>query len=193
MPRRRNRAQRLRTAVEMLPRHTREAMLAGIDSNQIIVGAYADRGGGVCPMLAAHRNGGRTDLPSFARAWDDFTRARRPRPASRREIGVLRTYLEMSLLSEETGGESLVEIAAGIRRRLAAGHRTADRDRASAASPSRDVFRVRDLRSGRRNSGEPRGVDLLEATFAADPQPRAAATAGEHGGARARRGPHPAA
>src|SRR6476620_8122159 len=57
-------------------------MLEGIDTNEIIVGAYTDRDGRVCPMLAAHRNGGRTSLASFARAWDRYTCARRPRPAT---------------------------------------------------------------------------------------------------------------
>ena len=64
----RNPAERLRFAVEALPMRTREAMLRGVDSNSIIVGAYVDRDGGICPMLAAHRNGGRTNLASFARA-----------------------------------------------------------------------------------------------------------------------------
>jgi hypothetical protein len=103
----------------LLPRHTREAMLRGIDSNQIIVGGYVDGEGGVCPMLAAHRNGGRTSFASFAHAWDAFTGAGKcPRRANRRELRVLRTYLEMSLLEDDTrtGGEdSLVAIAGGIR------------------------------------------------------------------------------
>jgi hypothetical protein len=103
----------------MLPHLTREAMLRGLDANTIIVGGYVDGQGGVCPMLAAHRNGGRTSFASFAIAWDAFTGAgRRPRRASRREIRVLRSYLEMSLLGEETnigGEESLVSIANGIR------------------------------------------------------------------------------
>ncbi len=193
MPRRRNRAQRLRTSVELLPRHTREAMLAGIASNQIIVGAYTDRGGGVCPMLAAHRIGGRTDFPSFARAWDEFTRARRPRQASRREIGVLRTYLEMSLLSDESGGESLVQIADGIRRRRGIASRPSDQHGAAPPPPARDVFRVRDLRPRRRRSREPRGIDLFEATIAADAEPRVGAPAGRRGEATASRRPHPAA
>jgi hypothetical protein len=78
-------------------------MLAGIDANRIIVGAYTDRQGGVCPMLAAHRNGGRTSLASFARAWDRYTRARgRPRPASDREVTALRTMLEASIMLDET-------------------------------------------------------------------------------------------
>ena len=78
-------------------------MLEGIDANRIIVGAYTDRQGGVCPMLAAHRNGGRTSLASFAKAWDRYTGARgRPRPASDREINTLRTMLEASIVLDET-------------------------------------------------------------------------------------------
>jgi hypothetical protein len=38
----------LRLAIDCLPLRTREAMLDGIRSNEIIVGAYADRAGGVC-------------------------------------------------------------------------------------------------------------------------------------------------
>jgi hypothetical protein len=78
-------------------------MLAGIESNRIIVGAYTDRQGGVCPMLAAHRNGGRTSLASFARAWDRYTGARRrARPATERELTTLRAMLEASIVLEET-------------------------------------------------------------------------------------------
>jgi hypothetical protein len=113
--RRRDRSQRLRTAVELLPRHTREAMLRGIDVNPIIVGGYTDGEGGVCPMLAAHRNGGRTSFASFADAWDDFTGAgKRPRRASQREIRALRTYLELSLLEDDTsfGGDTSLTVAA---------------------------------------------------------------------------------
>jgi hypothetical protein len=91
-------AQELRQAIDCLPERTREAMLAGIDANEIIVGAYTDRRGGVCPMLAAHRHGGRTSLASFAKAWDRYTGAgRRPRPATPRELTTLRSMLEASL------------------------------------------------------------------------------------------------
>jgi hypothetical protein len=101
--RRRRPARELRIAVDCLPLQTRKAMLEGIDANRIIVGAYTDRQGGVCPMLAAHRNGGRTSLASFARAWDRYTRARgRPRPATDREINTLRTMLEASIVLDET-------------------------------------------------------------------------------------------
>jgi hypothetical protein len=77
-------------------------MLDGIASSRIIVGAYTDRKGGVCPMLAAHRNGGRTSLASFAHAWDRYTgAARRARPATERELNTLRAMLEASIGLEE--------------------------------------------------------------------------------------------
>jgi hypothetical protein len=111
MAKRRNNAQRLRNAVYALPTRTKQAMLRGIRSNRVIVGAYVDRRGGVCPMLAAHRNGGRTNFGTFARAWDAFTGAnqRRPRRASRREVRTLEGYLEMALLREGITGEPLPE------------------------------------------------------------------------------------
>jgi hypothetical protein len=96
-------------------------MLQGIEQNRIIVGAYVDKRGGVCPMLAAHRNGGRTSFASFAKAWDRFTGAKRkPRRASRREVRTLQGYLELSLLRDELGGRSLAELAGQIREERAA-------------------------------------------------------------------------
>src|SRR3954453_207291 len=94
-------AQELRQAIDWLPTRTREAMLEGIGKNDLIVGAYTDRDGRVCPMLAAHRNGGRTSLASFARAWDRYTGARRPRPATDRELRTLRAMLETSLMFQD--------------------------------------------------------------------------------------------
>jgi hypothetical protein len=94
--------QELRLAVECLPVKTREAMLEGVlSSPRIIVGAYTDREGGVCPMLAAHRRGGRTNFLSFARSWDRFTHARRRRRATRHELSVLVGLLRASLMDEE--------------------------------------------------------------------------------------------
>lgn len=82
-------------------------MLDAIANNRIIVGAYTDRQGGICPMLAAHRNGGRTSYASFARAWDRYTGAgSRSRPASERELTTLRTMLEASLASDAPDGTS---------------------------------------------------------------------------------------
>ncbi len=84
-----------------MPRQSRKAMLRGIADNTIIVGAYVDSSsGGICPMLAAHRNGGRTDLASFARSWDRYTDAREPRPATKREILTLVSLLESSLIAD---------------------------------------------------------------------------------------------
>jgi hypothetical protein len=91
-------------------------MLRGIDDNEIIAGGYADkRLGGICPMLAAHRNGGRTSLASFARAWDRFTDADRPRLATPRELRALRSYIEISLLRDGQP-ESLGALVTRIRR-----------------------------------------------------------------------------
>ena len=110
-------ARRLRTAVDRLPKRTKEAMLRGIDTNRIIVGAYVDpESGGVCPMLAAHRNGGRTSVASFARAWDEYTGARRLRRATRREVRYLRELLLESLdLDPMLERTSIAELAAQIR------------------------------------------------------------------------------
>src|SRR4051794_9209659 len=92
-----------------MPARTREAMLDGLDHNEIIVGAYTDRRGRVCPMLAAHRNGGRTSLGTFAKAWDRYTGAgSRPRPATERELRTLRSMLEASLIY---GGSELAAAA----------------------------------------------------------------------------------
>ena len=152
-------AERLRRTVDALPRRSREAMLRGIETNRIVAGAYVDsRSGGVCPMLAAHRNGGRTDLPSFAPAWDNFTGARKPRRATRREVAALRGYLEMSLVAEGdsylAGEESIAGAAARIRRERST-HRTsavladtveASRERGPQA-PSGDRDRGPELRN----------------------------------------------
>jgi hypothetical protein len=95
----------LRLAIDCMPLPTRRAMLEGIGSTTIIVGGYTDGDGGVCPMLAAHRNGGRTSFASFAHAWDRYTRAgEKPRRASERELRTLRTMLEASLQMEDAGG-----------------------------------------------------------------------------------------
>ena len=94
----------LRVAIDCMPRSTRVAMLEGLRSNEIIVGAYTEPSG-ICPMLAAHRAGGRTNFIAFAKAWDRFafrgSRARSARRATARELLILRTHLELSLLEDE--------------------------------------------------------------------------------------------
>jgi hypothetical protein len=91
---------RLRTAIDCLPARTREAMLEGIRANPIVVGAYTDGRGGICPMLAAHRHGGRTSFVSFARAWDEFARTKAIRRATEREVRTLENLLVASLAAE---------------------------------------------------------------------------------------------
>jgi hypothetical protein len=125
---RRSAREDLRRAVECLPRRTRVAMLEGVHANDIIVGAYVDRKGGVCPMLAAHRCGGRTDFLSFAHAWDRFTHAKRARRATEREVAVLVSYLEASLLSDDLG------VAADLRGAIADHQSAARRRREREAS-----------------------------------------------------------
>jgi hypothetical protein len=100
MRRKRYAIEDLRRAIDCLPVETRAAMLDGVRSNDIIVGAYTTRDGGVCPMLAAHRSGGRTSLISFAHTWDRFTQVKRPRRATDRELRILVAHLESSLLAE---------------------------------------------------------------------------------------------
>jgi hypothetical protein len=106
--------QDLRRAIDCLPTHTKVAMLDGIRSEEIIVGAYS-KDGGICPMLAAHRRGGRTSFISFAKAWDAFAfrdaRKRAARRATRRELLVLSSHLEASLLEAEG---ALPELSAAI-------------------------------------------------------------------------------
>jgi hypothetical protein len=116
----------LRRAIDCLPRHTRVAMLEGIDVNPIIVGAYSNEDG-VCPMLAAHRAGGRTSLIAFARAWDRLAfrdaRKARARWATGRELRVLKTHLEASVLEDEAPqaglaapGTTISNFSAAVRR-----------------------------------------------------------------------------
>jgi hypothetical protein len=112
----------LRRTIDCLPPATREAMLAGVQAGErIIVGAYVDGRGGVCPMLAAHRRGGRTSFVSFARAWDRFASAKRARRASARELQVLQHHLEASIAAERGAdfGTAIADHQALVRDRKA--------------------------------------------------------------------------
>ncbi len=111
--------------MECLPERTKIAMLDGIAQNTIIVGAYTDRSGGVCPMLAAHRHGGRTSLLAFAKAWDRFCNAKRPRTATERELQILKTHLEASLV-----GVTREDFSAAIADHQAAGRERREREAA---------------------------------------------------------------
>ena len=81
----------------MLPIETKRAMLVALDAETIVTGAYT-HDGGVCPMLGAHRRGGRTSQESFAKAWDRYTGADKGRKATEREIRTLRCMLDASLI-----------------------------------------------------------------------------------------------
>jgi hypothetical protein len=122
----------LRTAIDCLPARTRRAMLEGIRSSPIVVGAYTDSRGGICPMLAAHRHGGRTSFVSFARAWDAFARTDRIRRATARELRTLEHLLEASLAEEET-----TDLAAAIAEHRAAVDRRVPEIIARRLRPSR--------------------------------------------------------
>jgi hypothetical protein len=136
----------LRAAIDCLPRRTREAMLSGIRANEIVVGAYT-HDGGVCPMLAAHRAGGRTDCIAFARAWDRFAlgtgrAARKARRATQRELAILVSHLEASLLAEETPA-----FGAGELGRVIAEHRALQEARLRRQRPRPgDPDRTKELR-----------------------------------------------
>jgi hypothetical protein len=117
-----------------MPVQTRQAMLDGIGGTAIIVGGYTDGHGGVCPMLAAHRNGGRTAFASFAHAWDRYTKAgQKPRPATRRELRTLRTMLESSIAIEASLGAGPMAEAIG------------DHIQAQATRARREEFEVEPL------------------------------------------------
>ena len=112
-------------------------MLEGLEGNDIIVGAYTDGSGGICPMLAAHRSGGRTSLASFARTWDRYTEAKSSaRHATRRELNTLRAMLEASLYYEPDESELA---------RAAAEHRAAQEQAAREIQADSRGRRAREL------------------------------------------------
>ncbi len=114
-------------------------MLEGIAHNNIVVGAYTNDEG-ICPMLAAHRAGGRTNFISFAKAWDRFAfrgaKPSRARRATERELLILRTHLEASLIEDEGPAPELREAIAEHRELLT-------RSAARAPAPKQDAKRVR--------------------------------------------------
>ena len=134
-------AQALRGAVDCMPLETRRAMRDALAGSAIIVGAYTDRDGGVCPMLAAHRNGGRTSFAAFARAWDRYTRAGgTPRRATERELRALAAMLDASIAIQQAGDAT--ELGAAI-----ADHQASrSRRRAARAGEPKSLARRRDVR-----------------------------------------------
>ncbi len=144
----------LRQAIDCLPPATKMAMLDGIANNPIIVGAYTDGGDGVCPMLAAHRAGGRTSFITFAKAWDRFayrgSRARRARRATERELLVLRAQLEASLLADD--GPSPELAAAMADHQQLKGRRAREEAQALGAEECAELARERSCRREQRQA-----------------------------------------
>lgn len=91
----------LRRSIDVLPERTRRAMLHGLGNNTVITGAFAASGQGACPMMVAHREGGRTSCCTFPEAWDKFTGVygrHIVREATPYEIQILCEEIEASLV-----------------------------------------------------------------------------------------------
>jgi len=150
--------------VQSLPRATRVAMLEGLDAGPIIAGAYTSADG-ICPMLAAHRAGGRCDAAFFADAWDRLALRDRPgrRAAARRvgerELRILRVHLEASLLDEELADATLTGALHEHRELVARRRSIVDRDPAADRGREPAPTRGRRPRPGDRDrAAELRGV-----------------------------------
>ena len=161
MAKRRNNAKRLRNSIGAMPNATKQAMLRGIRSNRVIVGAYVDKRGGVC---RCSRLTATAAAPASAPSPAPGTRSPAPTPqarrASRLEVRILENYLEMALVREGIGGETLperplaeeVRDVKATRRRLAA---------AEAEEAIRGLGRGRPhhrVRGARPHRGEPAGA-----------------------------------
>ncbi len=144
----------LRRSIDVLPERTRKAMLIGLKNNTVITGAFSASGDGVCPMLAAHRAGGRTACASFPEAWDKFTGVYgRPliRPATEYEVQILCREIEASLEPVENElAAAIADHQATVQARI--------RDEAIAAEQAAAPPRKRRLRI---TGGE--SLDLTEA------------------------------
>ena len=110
---RQSRAQDLRAAVDRLPLSTRQNMLRGLETHNIIVGADGNVRGGRCPMMAASVGSSKVTGKPFARAWDAYAGVRFSRPATRHELQTLRGMLTASI-DAETGQR--VDLADAISR-----------------------------------------------------------------------------
>lgn len=119
-------AEDLSLAIEKLSLTTRGAMLEAVrcPATRLIAGSYVVPGGGVCPLLAAHRRGGRshdasTTTSAFADVWDRFTGTPNGEPRLI-DAGKRRT-LEGLLLVASLAREQLRREAAERREREARG------------------------------------------------------------------------
>ncbi len=156
----------LRRSIDLLPERTRKAMLVGLENNTVITGAFSGAGG-ACPMLAAHRAGGRTSACSFPEAWDRFTGVagrRIVRPATEYEVQILRREIEASLepppptMFAEAIAEHLAAVAARAREEVLAQQETPAQEETPAQQETPAQARRRRLRI---TGGE--RIDLSEA------------------------------
>lgn len=146
---RKQRAERLRFAVNSLPPETQRAMLDGINENRIVTGANTDRHGGKCPMLAADPKAFEvTPLAEiFATAWDKYTGTSfvnvTRRTACERDLGVLRSMLETSLaLHPTTADDKPVEVQEVTALPVALRPELADASRALTVTARLEVIRA---------------------------------------------------
>ena len=114
-------------------------MLEGIETHPIVAGAYTDGHGGICPMLAAHRHGGRATHLGFSRAWDDLARTNRVRRATPRELQILTDLLHASLA--DAAGTDFATVIAEHRAALAR-HRAPEIRARRLSAPSRSGRRA---------------------------------------------------
>ena len=143
----------LRRSIDVLPERTRKAMLIGLGNNTLITGAFSAKDG-ACPMLAAHREGGRTSACSFPEAWDTFCGvAGRQiiRPATDYEVVILRREIQASL---QPAGPSL--FAEAIAEHHAAVEARAREEARAQEAPAEPLRRRLRITGGER-------VDLTEA------------------------------
>lgn len=173
MPSQSQHVTQLRRAIDGLPSRTREAMLEGVGRNAVIAGGYTDRYGGICPMLAAHREGARADFIAFAGAWDRFTGVCGRdicRRATSRELRVLVAQLEESL---RDGGPPSDLAAAITEHRILARGRYAQVPRSNLAAAIAEHQTLARGRREREASGV--GLDWLHGGDDAPRAPRAPA------------------
>lgn len=171
----RTRLERLRSAVDALPRPAREAMRDALREDTIIAGAYVGGGGSAsCPMVAVHRRGVRTDANRFARAWDQYCGVAQgqSRRATERELGTLAAMLEASLLADEH--VSLGAAVAEHRALRSARHARDAVDLGGARAEHQSLARARRAREAAAT-----GTDWLRDAVSPARSPRPAAPAGD--------------
>jgi hypothetical protein len=135
-------------------------MLVGLGNNTVITGAFSG-GGGACPMLAAHREGGRTSACSFPESWDRFTGVAGRhiiRAATEYEVVILRREIEASL--EPTGPSMFAEAIADHQAAIAA--RAREQALAKQQTPAQQEAPAQTRRRRLRITGGER-LDLSEA------------------------------